>query len=146
MDSFEAVQLPESSTPPERRYFSPAEANRALALVRRIVTDIVRDYRQLRQLYERCQALDARGRAVEAEKARQRYLAISDHLSELNEELELVGCELKDYHVGLVDFPARLDGREVCLCWKLGEESIETWHETHSGFAGRQPIAEQLFD
>ncbi len=146
MDSFEAVQLPEASSLAERKYFSPEEANRALTLVRRIVADIVRDYRRIRQLYERCQALDAQGRAAEAEEARHQYLAISDHLSELNEELEQVGCELKDYHIGLVDFPARIDGREVCLCWKLGEPSIESWHEVHAGFAGRQPISEHAFD
>jgi hypothetical protein len=146
MDSFEAVDLSEVSSLAEKKYFSPEEANRALALVRRIVADIVQDYRRVRQLYERCQALDARGKAAEAEEARHQYLAISDRLSELNEELDQVGCELKDYHIGLVDFPARLHGREVCLCWKLGEPGIETWHDVHAGFAGRQPIAEQLFD
>jgi hypothetical protein len=42
----------------------------------------------------------------------------------------------------LLDFPAMRAGREVCLCWQRGEESIEYWHEVEAGFAGRQPIAE----
>ena len=52
----------------------------------------------------------------------------------------LVGCELKDWESGLVDFPSRMDSREVCLCWKLGEEQITQWHEVYAGFAGREPI------
>ena len=41
----------------------------------------------------------------------------------------------------------RLEGREVCLCWRLGEDSISHWHELESGFRGRQPIeAGQQFE
>ena len=43
---------------------------------------------------------------------------------ELVDELNDVGVELKDYPSGLVDFVARHDGRDVYLCWKLGEERI----------------------
>ena len=39
------------------------------------------------------------------------------------------------------NFPARLDRRDVYLCWKLGEEKITQWHEVYAGFAGREPIA-----
>jgi hypothetical protein len=41
---------------------------------------------------------------------------------------------------GLVDFPTRLDGRTVYLCWQYGEEGILAWHEVEEGFAGRQPL------
>ena len=50
------------------------------------------------------------------------------------------GCILKDLDVGLVDFPCQIEGREVYLCWKLGEPSIGFWHNTDEGFAGRKPI------
>lgn len=50
------------------------------------------------------------------------------------------GCVLKDLDIGLIDFPCELDGREVYLCWKLGEPSIGFWHHTEEGFAGRKPI------
>ncbi|MEO6457596.1 MAG: DUF2203 family protein, partial [Chloroflexia bacterium] len=49
-------------------------------------------------------------------------LAISQ-LSEWN-------IQLKDLQRGLVDFPARLEGRTVFLCWELGEEEVGFWHET----------------
>ncbi|MGH9355093.1 MAG: DUF2203 family protein [Terriglobia bacterium] len=32
------------------------------------------------------------------------------------------------------------DGREVYLCWKLGEPGIEYWHGVEEGFAGRKPL------
>ncbi len=48
---------------------------------------------------------------------------------------------LKGFEVGLVDFYSLREDRPIFLCWKLGEERITHWHETDSGFAGRQPIA-----
>lgn len=41
---------------------------------------------------------------------------------------------------GLLDFPTKLDGRWVYLCWRRGEPRVEHWHETSAGFAGRQPV------
>jgi len=41
---------------------------------------------------------------------------------------------------GLLDFPSRLDGRWVYLCWRLGEEELCAWHEEADGFAGRKPL------
>lgn len=50
------------------------------------------------------------------------------------------GCVLKDLDEGLIDFPTVREGREVCLCWKLGEERIGYWHGMDEGFAGRKPL------
>jgi hypothetical protein len=142
MDAFEAVSLPEPSFAAGQRYFSVAEANRALVLVRRIVADIVRDYRQLCAYKDAYQAYDEKGNIVLAEQTRQDYVNLFNHLSALRDELEEIGCELKDYELGLVDFPTMLEGREVLLCWKLGEDSIEYWHEVDAGYSGRRRIAD----
>ncbi len=56
------------------------------------------------------------------------------------EGIVALGCEIKDVEQGLVDFPSERDGRTVYLCWKLGEDSIEFWHELSTGFGGRQPL------
>src|SRR5579885_597467 len=56
------------------------------------------------------------------------------------DEIESAGCLLKDLNIGLIDFPCELDGREVYLCWKLGEPAIRFWHNTDAGYAGRKPI------
>jgi hypothetical protein len=145
MDAFEAVSAPGLSSARGKRYFTPAEATRALPLVRRIVTDIVRDYRQFRELHETCRSPRGKGKSPDAEKARAKYLAITDRLSDLKEELDKVGCELKDCQAGLIDFPGRLEGREICLCWKLGEEKVAHWHELDTGYGGRRPIDEAVF-
>ena len=53
-------------------------------------------------------------------------------------ELEIV---VRDIDRGLIDFPALHDGREVYLCWELGEERIGFWHELEAGYGGRRPLA-----
>lgn len=141
MDAFEAIITPELAAPSGKRYFSAPLANRSLVLVRRIVGDIVRDYRRLRGLQEAFEAYDQKGNPALAEKARQGYVDVFNRLSELREELEEIGCELKDYDLGLVDFPARLDGRDIVLCWRLGEPTVAYWHEIDGGYSSRRPIA-----
>jgi len=56
------------------------------------------------------------------------------------EGLEEMGCIVKDYEVGIIDFYSMFDGREIFLCWKLGERGINFWHEVDAGYMGRRPI------
>ena len=53
---------------------------------------------------------------------------------------DAIGVRVRDLDVGLLDFPAYLDGEIVLLCWKLGEEKIEYWHSLEAGYRGRQPV------
>ena len=61
-------------------------------------------------------------------------------MHEYEAELDQLHVELKDYYTGLVDFLCWMDGREVYLCWRLGESEVGFWHELDAGFAGRQPL------
>jgi hypothetical protein len=61
-------------------------------------------------------------------------------LQALVNELHDFGCELKDADSGLIDFLSLRNGREIYLCWRLGEERINYWHYLDTGFAGRQPL------
>ena len=61
-------------------------------------------------------------------------------MSGYQRELAQLGAVLKDDFMGLVDFPAWMDGREVCLCYKLGEAEISFWHEVDAGYGGRRPL------
>jgi hypothetical protein len=128
-----------SRTPKKgRKYFSLAEANRALPYVSRVVTDITACYRtavELREHIEHPRPEDL------TEKLQSDYDRSMDHLGHLMEELQLVGVELKDFESGLLDFPAIHEGREVYLCWHAGETHVQAWHEIDTGFAGRQDIA-----
>ena len=47
---------------------------------------------------------------------------------------------LRDIATGLVDFPALASGRQVWLCWHLGEQAVGWWHGVDEGFAGRRPL------
>ena len=38
--------------------------------------------------------------------------------------------------------PLLVSGRQVWLCWRLGEESVGWWHGLDTGFDGRRPLAE----
>jgi hypothetical protein len=56
------------------------------------------------------------------------------------QRIQETGCLVKDLDVGLIDFPAMREGREIYLCWKLGEGRIGFWHGVEEGFAGRKPL------
>lgn len=132
---------PQSATPSSRRVVSSArrftleEANSTLPLVRRVVKDIVASHERAAQL----QAEALTGLAKPEVHAELRGLL--QRLQEYTAELGEIGCDLKDPAIGLVDFVASHDGRDVCLCWKLDEPAIAHWHEVAAGYAGRQPIA-----
>jgi len=59
-------------------------------------------------------------------------------------EIDATGVQVKDLDVGLLDFPCKVEGEIVLLCWKLGEAKIGFWHDTATGFAGRKPIDERI--
>jgi hypothetical protein len=54
--------------------------------------------------------------------------------------LEEAGIVIKDIDRGLIDFPAIIDGREVFLCWEMGEDEVAFWHDLESGYGGRRPL------
>ena len=57
---------------------------------------------------------------------------------------EDLGVLIKDLDIGLIDFLTLYGGREVCLCWKLGEDGIQFWHGPEEGFRGRKAIDEEF--
>jgi hypothetical protein len=70
------------------------------------------------------------------------YFRLLRELDGTMDSLSSAGVHVKDPGKGLVDFPARRDGRAVWLCWKVGEPTVEFWHELDDGFAGRVRIDE----
>ena len=75
-------------------------------------------------------------------RLRLRMQGIIDQLQASVARLEELSITLRDIKTGLVDFPALVTGRQVCLCWRLGEESVDWWHELTDGFPGRRPLSE----
>jgi hypothetical protein len=62
------------------------------------------------------------------------------------EAIEGLGVQVKDLGTGLIDFPTLYRGREVLLCFRLGETGIGFWHETDGGFRGRRAIDRDFID
>jgi len=133
-----------------KKYFTVEQANQALPLVRSIVSDIVALYGDLHARNDRLQAIKRRNGASRGsmpedynEELAQMEADLHRDAEKLQEyigELQALGIELKDLPKGLVDFPGMIDGREVCLCWMLGESEVAFWHEVDAGFVGRQSL------
>jgi hypothetical protein len=127
--------------------YTVERANRTLPLVRRIVEDIVREHERWQDAIARLDLLMATStetvdlRVVALEKEVQ---TIARDIDAFQGELEALDIQLKDRRIGLVDFPTELDGRRVLLCWRLGEPSVQYWHDEDAGYAGRQPLSPTL--
>lgn len=77
---------------------------------------------------------------------RSRRDALARRLKEMLEAIQEHGCQVKDLELGLLDFPTLYRGKEVCLCWRLGESEIAWWHEADEGYRGRKPIDQNFLD
>ncbi len=128
------------------RHFSLDEANRAL----RDVTPLLLRLREIHTAARRArEQLDVLWKRLESGEpvlddltaVRARIESLTREAADLLRRLDEIGCILRDVEMGLVDFPAVVEGTEVFLCWRLGEEAITYWHGTAEGFAGRKPLS-----
>ncbi len=120
------------------RVFDVQSANKTLPLVRSIVRDILGTGQAIRRLvYVHGQESDSLSE----------YKDLNEKLQTFIGELEDLGCVYKDYDfsIGLVDFPALIDSKEVFLCWRSDEDHIEFYHGIQEGFSARKNIPEQYF-
>jgi len=129
------------------RRFTPKEANEELREIRPLVEELVEHHRALQRLLAEREALAHRiagngggigpGTLAELEEAvRRERVEIVKRVNAVHER----GAIVKDLDTGLIDFPARLHGEEVLLCWRLGEDRVQHWHGLEEGFAGRKLI------
>lgn len=135
--------MPATLTRP--KFFTVDEANARVPLLRSILRDVTELSHELKGLHERLIILQTDGSLDAAQDVEvARLSAEMDRRQEVmhgyERELAQLGAVLKDDFMGLVDFPAWLDGREVCLCFRYGETEIAHWHETDAGYGGRRPI------
>lgn len=123
-----------------QKLFTPTEANRTLPLVRKITADILERGRELREL-TRGEDMDdlPRGKV-------DRVHVLESELQEFFRELEQIGCSYRDwgFDMGLIDFPGRIEGEPVLLCWRSDEPMVRYYHSPEGGYAGRRPIPEAL--
>jgi hypothetical protein len=128
------------------RNFTPDEANALLPRLSNLLLQTQESKEKHDRLEERtaeyAYRLTSNGHLIERDlnEARQELAQAAGELKVLIERMQEMGCEVKDIDQGLVDFRSQRDGREVYLCWKLGEPKVGWWHELDAGFAGRQPL------
>jgi hypothetical protein len=127
-------------------YFTREEAEALLPQISIVLLQIQDNRKVIQQKEEELDALHALAMGnghhlhIRINKLQKELEEHIQALQELITQLSSFGCELKDPNIGLIDFLSLRNGREVYLCWHLGEERINFWHYLHTGFAGRQPL------
>jgi len=127
------------------RTFTPAEANSALRQVRPLAERMVELRARLAELEDeqrevvRIVAGNGSGEGV-GDARTPEFAKLARELQEIVEELALIGVQLKDADTGLLDFPAKRNGEDVLLCWRVGEPAVEWYHGLEDGFAGRKRV------
>jgi hypothetical protein len=122
-----------------RRHYSIEQANAMLPTVAAILLRLRTARRELAATGFDAD-LAVRAEATGGAWPGRSHAAASVALSLGFERLEAHEVLVRDLDRGLVDFPALIDGREVYLCWALGEPEIGHWHELQAGFAGRRTV------
>jgi hypothetical protein len=140
------------------RFYDLDDANARLPELRTILATLREQREELirlrDQVLERQEAVEAgTGRAAEGSAdsddpvsdaelrlIRLRMQGVIDQMQAGVARIDALGIALRDIESGLIDFPALVSGRQVCLCWRLGEGDVEWWHEMTTGFSGRQPL------
>jgi len=136
------------------RRFTLAEAQRLVPRLERLMREAVArkgEYeaveRAIQSFTQRVMAMG--GMIVDREQVRQtreRRNTAAQNLRESIEQVQELGCVVKDLDIGLVDFPTRFRGVDVYLCWRMGERAIEFWHGMDEGFRGRKAIDQDFRD
>jgi hypothetical protein len=123
-----------------QRYFTLQEANETLDLIRPLM-DQVQAIRQkiLKNQPEAWPAIQ-KSAGNGGNRALSNMVQDFEKFDELIHRIQATDVLIKDINLGLLDFPALKDGREVYLCWQYGEGEIAFWHEIEAGYAGRQSI------
>ena len=124
----------------DERIFSRAEAEALLPTLRTLLGEIGEAWEHVRKLNPEVQKARDASAFDGFSKVGVEYVESVSHLMFLIHQIKDMGVLLKDAEKGLCDFPYMRQGRVVSLCWQLGEDRIEYWHDIESGFAGREPL------
>lgn len=124
------------------KYFTTEEANALLPTIAPLVRHLMEKQAEMGNtakaispiLYQQSSQGGMASRETNA--LQQTFLEIEQLLS----QLESFGVIVKNASVGLIDFLADFNGRDVYLCWKYGEPTITHYHDLHAGFNGRKPL------
>jgi len=126
----------------DARRFTIDEANALIPRLEMLMADAQRAALTLRSAMQESDEVDASDARTTKDVLRVRP-DLADEVHRLEwavAEIEALGCQFKGLDLGLVDFPAQVDGTTVLLCWQYGEKQIAFWHRTDEGFANRRAL------
>ena len=133
------------------RFFDIDAANEALTEVGPLLATLSDQRAELIRLRDRALAAHstsgggaAKDDGEETQRIRLRMQGIIDQMAAAVARIDALGITLRDIEQGLIDFPALSGGRQMWLCWQLGETDIAFWHELETGFASRRPLIELM--
>jgi hypothetical protein len=134
------------------RFFDVDAANEALTEVAPLLATLADQRSELIRLRDRTLATRSAsgggsGDEVDPEEGRRlrlRMQGVIDQMTAAVARIDSLGITLRDIERGLIDFPALASGRQVWLCWHLGESDVAHWHELETGFGSRRPLIELL--
>lgn len=118
-------------------YHTPETAEKVLPMVTMHMMEARRIKRELESIAAKA---DYRPELLEAQ--RDKIAGLCQKLTVELDDLEDLGCYVKDLDIGLLDFISTFEGRDIFLCWKLGEAHIMHWHEIDQGFSSRQEMVD----
>ena len=139
------------------RFYDLDEANAAIPEVRTILESLRDQRAELIRLRDAVLAHatedDSRGESrgdatteakidADVRVLRLRMQGVIDRMQAGVVRIDEMGITLREIETGLIDFPALASGRQIWLCWRLGEGDVEWWHELGDGFGGRQALAD----
>ncbi|HUJ31378.1 MAG TPA: DUF2203 domain-containing protein [Candidatus Acidoferrum sp.] len=132
----------------ESKLFSLTEAERLRVQVEPILIEAMEARRKMGEFDELLAKLAERiqrsgGMQVPYDKVGKWRLErnqLEDSIREAVERIHATGCLVKDLDIGLLDFPSRINDKDVYLCWRLGEDRIRFYHGQDEGFSGRKPL------
>ncbi len=135
-------------------FFDIDAANEALVEVEPLLANLADQRIELIRLRDRALATHQAAGVGPSEAApldtdevrtlRLRMQGVIDQMAAAVARIDTLGIALRDIERGLIDLPAMADGRQIWLCWQLGEGRIAFWHELETGFGSRRPLIELL--
>jgi hypothetical protein len=134
------------------KLFTLDEAQSLLSVLESLLKRAIEAKDRAQALEAQMQALNRRifitgGMFLDVEQLRKRRTSYESYVQQAKDslaEIEAIGVQVKDLETGLLDFPCKIEGETVLLCWKMGEPRIEFWHTLDAGFRGRQPLDERF--
>ena len=127
----------------EERIFTRSEVNEMLPSLRPLLSELRVAWLRIQELNPEIQKLKEKALMDAYSPHGVEYVESVSQAAALMEQIHGMGVIVKDVEKGLCDFPYRKEGRIVYLCWQMGEESVEHWHAIETGFAGREPLANE---